>query len=1182
MKNLWFIAAFVVATTVGGTAFGQGSDDCATAEVITLAVDSTTSTLVDNTLALDSAPALPSACTGVAAGFGDLASDVWFQFVAPADGVVDVTTCPGALDTDVVVYQGDSANCGTLVEIDCNGDDPGAATFCSTVAGVPVISGVSYVVRVGGWDATQVGTTTLDITHFGSNPADTLVCTGNGNGLNPLADLTFNLPNPANGATNFDDVNIYLGGALILSLGPLPAGPQTVTSIAITTGGAQICVETVLGLSVSPQVCCTVFIADPCPASAGSLTPLPVLAPFVGNVNCNNGVNTVENHYFRAFDIINSYGVNDDITPTCFSMLVNAVNSPTNGTVPVKIRLHYDLNGGAPDNLANLTAFYEEEFQLPVMADEIFNFVFGTGVINPALNPTPNVGCLANVTAGATLVVEVYNDDYNVLGLGNFFTGSSDAAAGTPISPTYIMAPGCGLTQPALMSAIQPTALLPMELSYDVQVAGSCSGVGGVANLNCVQAAGTTTVDLTWTDAGGTGSFVIEADGNLVGTVGPATLAFTTPALPAYQVIDVTVTAFAGAGGTGAVISSRSCNVNVAPENSWLAGALTIGPGAVPYDITTAVTTQGPALDIADCDMDQGGLLGGGEQLFNDLYYTFIPAITGEVLVSTCSGTTGDSRLAIYTGSSNASTDVIACNDDRLIGGQTPAGIADNVYNPACTNFASELVFDATIGVAVTVRLGTFNPAGLIAGGELTLNDCVPVGNLAYTMDCTNGDVVLTWDDNPAATSINVLRDGVVVGASLTLGTTSFSDLAVADGDHTYEVVIDCGSGPNSASIPVSVLTYAGYTDLVFSMEGLQSSPLGDRGDIDSGAEMVTALVNNGRNAAMVRASFLDYTCGTGTIENVYVHLGTNQGSVIIGAGILTPLVLTVGPSYLLSSLEGDALANMASGADEVNVYIEGGDHWAYDHQPSLFDARDGIDDTTLAPPGFIAPFDGDDSLTGIDGLDGGFGMDLSALQSFGYLQDSLVNNDFTDQLTVATADGFGPNAAVVATIDDALVIAPAVPYNVMIHYDTDTGGNTVSSSFEFGGITLPTDRDAVAAQILAGFGGGPPVGQTFKRGNCNADATTNIADAIFLLGVLFPGPGGANIPPCQQACDNNDDNNLNIADAIYLLSVLFPGPSGPPVILPPLLTCGVDPTPSVPPPPATPLTCLDFLTTCP
>ncbi|MEM7165503.1 MAG: hypothetical protein AAF581_08565 [Planctomycetota bacterium] len=80
-----------------------------------------------------------------------------------------------------------------------------------------------------------------------------------------------------------------------------------------------------------------------------------------------------------------------------------------------------------------------------------------------------------------------------------------------------------------------------------------------------------------------------------------------------------------------------------------------------------------------------------------------------------------------------------------------------------------------------------------------------------------------------------------------------------------------------------------------------------------------------------------------------------------------------------------------------------------------------------------------------------------------------------------------------------------------------------------------------------------------FDRGDCNADGTTNIADAVFLLASLFPPPGA---PPamvgCQDACDANDDDALNISDAVRLLNALF-GPATP---LPsPYGSCGIDPT---------------------
>ena len=788
MKHLATLATLLVAVTLCGTASGQGSDECATAQQFILNSGGTTSLPVDNTTATDSVPALPVVgCPGGVGGFGDMAIDVWFEFIAPADGVVDVSTCTGTLDTDIIVYQGDSLNCGALVEEACNGDISGTV-FCSDLVGVPVIGGSSYLIRVGGWNALQVGTTTLDVTHFGANPAVGLTCTENGNSQAPAANLTFTLPAPIGGAPNFDDVNIYVDGTLTLSLGPLGPGPQTVPGLAIPNGNADVCVETVLGGSASPQVCCSTFVPPACPTSSSpALSPIATLAPFIANVNCNNQVNSVENSYYRTYDLINQYGVNDDITPTCFSMLVSGVTSPTGTSVPVRIRLHYDTNGGAPDNLADLILFYEEEFQVPVLANETYNFVFGSGVVDPdgaGLNPTPNVGCLASVSPGATLVVEVFQPDYNLTNLGNFFTGSVPAAAGSPISRVFIRAPMCGFLQPVQMSSIQADALIPMDLTYDIQVPGACSAVGGVANLNCNQAPGTTDVDLTWSISGTTGSFVIDVFGVPVGTVSGTTTAFTVPALTPFQTSNISVTAFTGAGGTGSVISSRSCNVNVAPENSWLVGATPLIASSIPFDITTSVVTQGLALDVLDCDMDQGGLLGGGEQIFNDLYYSFTPAFSGEVLVSTCGGTTGDTRLAVYLGNSNASADVIACNDDRIVGGQTPGGTADNVYNPSCTNFAAELTFQATAGMPVTIRLGTSNPAVLFTNGELTINDCVPVTNLDSTLDCTNGDVTLTWDNNPAAATIDVLRNGVLIAASLPLGTTTYTDLAAPDGDH--------------------------------------------------------------------------------------------------------------------------------------------------------------------------------------------------------------------------------------------------------------------------------------------------------------------------------------------------------------------------------------------------------------
>jgi hypothetical protein len=80
---------------------------------------------------------------------------------------------------------------------------------------------------------------------------------------------------------------------------------------------------------------------------------------------------------------------------------------------------------------------------------------------------------------------------------------------------------------------------------------------------------------------------------------------------------------------------------------------------------------------------------------------------------------------------------------------------------------------------------------------------------------------------------------------------------------------------------------------------------------------------------------------------------------------------------------------------------------------------------------------------------------------------------------------------------------------------------------------------------------GDPP----FRRGDCNADGSTDIGDPIALLGELFSGaaPG-----TCADACDSNDDGGKDIADAIYLLGGLFSGGPLPPA---PVTACGPDPT---------------------
>ena len=76
-----------------------------------------------------------------------------------------------------------------------------------------------------------------------------------------------------------------------------------------------------------------------------------------------------------------------------------------------------------------------------------------------------------------------------------------------------------------------------------------------------------------------------------------------------------------------------------------------------------------------------------------------------------------------------------------------------------------------------------------------------------------------------------------------------------------------------------------------------------------------------------------------------------------------------------------------------------------------------------------------------------------------------------------------------------------------------------------------------------------------FVRGDCNADSTTNLTDAVFLLGALFQGQAEL---PCDDACDSNDDGKSDISDAVNILMALFSHTEP----LPAPDDCGTDPTP--------------------
>ncbi|MDX2248194.1 MAG: T9SS type A sorting domain-containing protein [Bacteroidia bacterium] len=114
----------------------------------------------DNTLSTDEIGEPAGSC------FAGGANSVWYSFVAPASGYVDITTdiiidtvnfIPNE-DTEIAIYElpgGNCANPSTLVELDCDQDGGQVIQFNSIIANVAVTPGTTYYVQVSGWNGEE-------------------------------------------------------------------------------------------------------------------------------------------------------------------------------------------------------------------------------------------------------------------------------------------------------------------------------------------------------------------------------------------------------------------------------------------------------------------------------------------------------------------------------------------------------------------------------------------------------------------------------------------------------------------------------------------------------------------------------------------------------------------------------------------------------------------------------------------------------------------------------------------------------------------------------------------------------------------------------------------------------------------------------------------------------------------
>src|SRR5436190_59604 len=129
------LSVFAASVFVGAGARAQGSDNCATATII-----SGTGSFAVNTSGATDSPQQSNACPAAHA-------DVWFSWTAAATQTISLSSCGGtSSDTVLAVYPVTACPAGGA-QLACNDDS------CATQSSLAfnATSGTSYLIQIGAW-----------------------------------------------------------------------------------------------------------------------------------------------------------------------------------------------------------------------------------------------------------------------------------------------------------------------------------------------------------------------------------------------------------------------------------------------------------------------------------------------------------------------------------------------------------------------------------------------------------------------------------------------------------------------------------------------------------------------------------------------------------------------------------------------------------------------------------------------------------------------------------------------------------------------------------------------------------------------------------------------------------------------------------------------------------------------
>jgi hypothetical protein len=283
------------------------------------------------------------------------------------------------------------------------------------------------------------------------------------------------------------------------------------------------------------------------------------------------------------------------------------------------------------------------------------------------------------------------------------------------------------------------------------------------------------------------------------------------------------------------------------PANDNCANAQSVGLGNHPFD-TNGATTDGSNPTGAQC-----GSFGAG--FFNDVWYSFTAPSAGNFKASTCNNASFDTRIDVLDACGG---NIIACNDDGV----------------GCANFTSEVVFAATAGQVVKIRIGAYSAAGF------------GTGTLAITSEGGGGGTPgLT-----CATAIAIQAGNTPfsrAGATEDLDYAGICDMGQFGTDTNFNVVWHKFAPTQSGTYTVSTCNAANHDTRLSIQTGCAASTVVACNDDASGCANFTSIVTfnavcNQQYYILVGGYSATTPLGTGTLS-VTTANGTNCSTPCAG-----------------------------------------------------------------------------------------------------------------------------------------------------------------------------------------------------------------------------------------------------------------------------------------------------------